>query len=418
MASNSKIRNSLLYLSQSIGQINLDNDHIDIVSVKTFIHILSDVEDFRVKGRCIYKIENLIIMIFFAVLAGHGSNCIDIADYVSLNKQMFVKWNILDSEHVPAHDTFRRLLMNLDTEKFKEVVYIHLNNFFEKLERTMPYKNQYRQLSVDGKELRGTGRAKSTNCPKGNLATLNIYDNSRGLVISASAIEKKESEIPKAREELEVLNLKKTIVTCDALHCQKDTAELIHKKQGYYLLIAKDNQALLSKDISSRIETEKKTVKIIEDEKRKYYFYVLPKKFIGLEWAGQKMYIKVESYVRNKTEPSIMYFLTNTTNKDLVIEAIENKWQIENDHHKNKDLLLDEDKFRIADKAAVANIVAIHDITLALFKIAFASLPELNTLKKTRMAFELQPEKYLMIVLSIINSGILIEKLKEANKKK
>ena len=107
-----------------------------------------------------------------------------------------------------------------------------------------------------------------------------------------------------------------------------------------------------------------------------------------------------------------MYFLTSTTNKELVIEAITNKWQIENDHHKNKDLLLDEDKFRIVDKTAAANIVAINDITLALFKIAFASIKELNTLKKTRMPFELQPEKYLMIVLSIISSDTLIEKIK------
>lgn len=417
MSSNSKIRNSLLYLSQSIGQISFDDETIDIVSVKNFVHILSDVDDFRVKGRCVYKLENLIIMIFFAVLAGHGSNCIDIADYVSLNEAMFVKWGILDGENIPAHDTFRRLLINLDTEKFKETVYIHLNSFFEKVENTMPNKRQYKQLSVDGKELRGTGRSKNTANPKGNLATLNIYDNTRGLIISASSIEKKESEIPKAREELEALNLKKTVVTCDALHCQKDTAELIHKKQGYYLLIAKDNQTLLSKDIAERIESKKKSVKIIEDDKRKYYFYILPKNFIGLEWAGQKMYVKVESYVRNKTTPAIMYFLTNTTNKELVIEAIENKWQIENDHHKNKDLLLNEDKFRISDKTAVANIVAINDIILALFKITFASIKELNTLKKTRMAFELHPEKYLMIVLSIINSDTLINKLKELNQK-
>lgn len=417
MSSNSKIRNSLLYLSESIGQIDFDDDYIEVVSIKRFVHILSSVDDFRVKGRCVYKLENLIVMIFFAILSGHGSNCIDIADYVSLNKQMFIKWDILNKDNIPSHDTFRRLLMNLNTDKFKEAVYVHLNTFFEKVEKTMPIKRQYKQVSVDGKELRGTGRSKTCDNPKGNLATLNVYDNTRGIIIATSAIDKKESEIPKAYEELELLNLKKTVVTCDALHCQKDTAELIHDKGGYYLLIAKDNQKLLSKDIAEKIENKKKAVKIIEDDKRKYYFYALPKDFIGLEWKGQKMYVKVESYVKDKSNPTIMYFLTNTTNKELVIEAITNKWQIENDHHKNKDLLLDEDKFRIADKTAVANIVAINDITLALFKIAFASIKELNTLKKTRMAFELQPEKYLMIVLSIISSDTLIEKLKELNNK-
>ncbi len=417
MASNSKIKNSLLYLSQSIGQLDFDNGELDIVSVKTFIHILSDVDDFRVKGRCIYKLENLIIMIFFAVLAGHGSNCIDIADYVSLKEEMFIKWGVLDGKNIPAHDTFRRLLMNLDTEKFKEAVYIHLNTFFEKLESTMPSKRQYNQVSIDGKELRGTGRAKTTQQPSGNLGTFNIYDNARGLIISASAIDKKISEIPTAQEELKLLNLKKTIVTCDALHCQRETAEIIRNQGGHYVLIAKDNQELLSEDIASKIETKTKAVKTVETEKRKYHFYTLPKKFVGLEWPGQKMYIKVESYVKDKDTPKNMYFLTSTTNKDLVIEAIENKWQIENDHHKNKDLLLDEDKFRIADKTAVVNIVAINDIALAFFKITFACFGELKTLKKTRMAFELYPERYLSAVLTIINSDVLIKKLKELNRK-
>ena len=43
-------------------------------------------------------------------------------------------------------------------------------------------------------------------------------------------------------------------VSFDALHCQKDTAKLIAKKKGYYLLIAKDNQKLLTQDIISKIE--------------------------------------------------------------------------------------------------------------------------------------------------------------------
>ena len=113
MASNSKIRNCLLYLSESVNQIDISEDEINIVTVKRFVHILEDIEDFRVKGRCVYKLENLIIMIFFAILSGHGSNCIDIADYVSLNKNMFIRWEILsESDETTSHDTFRRLLMN------------------------------------------------------------------------------------------------------------------------------------------------------------------------------------------------------------------------------------------------------------------------------------------------------------------
>lgn len=415
MSVNSKIRDTLLYLSESIKQIDISKGEIEVVAVQKFIHILSDTKDFRVKGRCIYKLENLIIMMFFAILSGHGSNCMDIADYVSLKEKFFIHLGVLNGEGVPSHDTFRRLLMNLDTSSFKQIIYTHLNDFFSNIESTIS-KRQYTQISVDGKELRGTGRSKLTQSPKGNLATLNVYDNSRGLVISSPTIFKKDSEIIVARQELELLNLKKTIVTCDALHCQKDTAELINKSGGYYLLIAKDNQELLSKDIANKIESKKKTVKVIEDDKYKYYFYSLPKSFIGLEWSGQKMYVKVESYIRDKDNPTIMYFISNTTNKDLIIEAINNKWKIENEHHKNKDCLLNEDLFRIADATAVANIVAFNDIVLSFFKIAKATL-SFDTLKKIRMAFELEPEKYLTMVLSIIESKTLIKKIKELNHK-
>lgn len=153
MTSNSKIRNSLLYLSEVISQIDFDEDDTNVVTIKRFIHILSNIDGFSVKGRCLYKLENLVLMIFFAVLAGHGSNCIDITDYVSLNEKMFTKWGILEKDNIPSHDTFRRLLINLDTAKLKEVIYIHLNSFFEKIESTMPYKRQYKQVSIDGKEL-------------------------------------------------------------------------------------------------------------------------------------------------------------------------------------------------------------------------------------------------------------------------
>ena len=418
MASNSKIRNCLLYLSESVNQIDISEDEINIVTVKRFVHILEDIEDFRVKGRCIYKLENLIIMIFFAILSGHGSNCIDIADYVSLNKNMFIRWEILsESDETPSHDTFRRLLMNLDTNNLKKVVYRYLNDFFKKIEEMMS-NSQYRQLSIDGKELRGTGRHKDSDNSKGNIATLNIYDHTNGLILSSDSINKKDSEIVKAREKLELLNLEKTIVTCDAIHCQKKTAQLIHNKHGYYVLRVKDNQESLSKDIEDRINSKKKVVKYIKTDTRDFYFYSLPSNYIGLEWPGQKTYIKVISHTRKTDEPANLYFISNCSNKQLMIEAIENRWQIENDHHKNKDYLLDEDKFRISNNIAVENIVALNDIVLAFIKITFALMPELKTLKKTRMAFELQPEKYLMMLLSLIDSDVLIDKLKELKKNK
>lgn len=417
MATNSKISNTLLLFSEYISSIDVKEDDIQIVKIQKIIHVLSDVEDFRVKGRCVYKLENLIVMMFLAILSGHGSNCVDVSEYISLRADWFEKLGIISDGNIPSHDCFRRLLMNLDTESLKTIIYEYIETFFTKLESINTNQKSYKQISVDGKQLRGTGRADNTLKPMGNLATLNIYDNCRSHCIVAKVIEEKDSEIPVARDELKLLDLKNTIVSFDALHCQKDTAKLIAKKKGYYLLIAKNNQKLLTQDIIAKIENKKKDVKTVSNDKRTYYFYKLPSNFIGLEWYKQKTYVKVESYVRSKTKPETMHFLTNATNQKLIIEAINNKWQIENDHHRYKDLLLDEDKFRIADKTAVSNMAAFNDIVMALYKISQPIL-NLKRFKSVKMAYELNPEKYLMMVASIITSDTLIEKIKQAQNKK
>ena len=417
MATNSKISNTLLLFSEYISSVDIKQDDIQIVKIQKIIHVLSNVKDFRVKGRCVYKLENLIIMMFLAILSGHGSSCVDISEYIALRSDWFEKLGIISDGNIPSHDCFRRLLMNLDTESLKTIIYDYLEKFFTSLESINSNRKSYKQISVDGKQLRGTGRANSALKPLSNLATLNIYNNCRSHCIVAKVIEEKDSEIPVARDELKLLDLRNTIVSFDALHCQKDTAELIAKKKGYYLLIAKDNQKLLTQDIISKIENKKKDVKVISDDKRTYYFYKLPTNFIGLEWYKQKTYVKVESYVRSKTKPETMYFLTNTTNNKLIMEAITNKWQIENDHHRCKDLLLDEDKFRIADKTAVSNMTAFNDIVMALYRISQPIL-NLKRFKSVKMAYELNPEKYLMMVASIITSDTLIEKIKQAQNKK
>jgi predicted transposase YbfD/YdcC len=47
---------------------------------------------------------------------------------------------------------------------------------------------------------------------------------------------------------LELLEIEESIITIDALGCQKEIAALIIKKKGDYLLALKENQKLIHKD--------------------------------------------------------------------------------------------------------------------------------------------------------------------------
>ena len=62
----------------------------------------------------------------------------------------------------------------------------------------------------------------------------------------------KTNEIPALRALLEPLNIKGKVVTVDALHTQKKTANyLVDDKEAHYLFTVKDNQPTLRADIAA-----------------------------------------------------------------------------------------------------------------------------------------------------------------------
>ena len=55
------------------------------------------------------------------------------------------------------------------------------------------------------------------------LQTLNVYSGDYGICLAQKFIEEKTNEIPAAQETLRLMDLEKTIVTADAINCQKET---------------------------------------------------------------------------------------------------------------------------------------------------------------------------------------------------
>lgn len=70
------------------------------------------------------------------------------------------------------------------------------------------------------------------------------------MVIAQCPVDSKTNEIPALQTLLDPLDIKDHVVTCDALHTQKDTARYIVKeKNADYLFTVKDNQPTLKQDI-------------------------------------------------------------------------------------------------------------------------------------------------------------------------
>ena len=70
----------------------------------------------------------------------------------------------------------------------------------------------------------------------------------------AKKVNKKSNEVTAIPALLELLEIEKSIITIDAMGCQKEIAALIIKKKGDDLLALKGNQKLLHKDVKDWFE--------------------------------------------------------------------------------------------------------------------------------------------------------------------
>ena len=63
-----------------------------------------------------------------------------------------------------------------------------------------------------------------------------------GLVLAEQATEDRSNEIPTVRALLKMLDLSNTIITADAMHCQRETAEQVLEQDEDYVIAVKANQ--------------------------------------------------------------------------------------------------------------------------------------------------------------------------------
>jgi len=102
-------------------------------------------------------------------------------------------------------------------------------------------------IAVDGKTIRGASRHTGQT-----IHLLSAFLHNMGTVVAQCQVDCKTNEIPSVRALLDPLEIQGRIITLDAMHTQKSTAQYITEDKGAdYLLIAKDNQPILRADIEA-----------------------------------------------------------------------------------------------------------------------------------------------------------------------
>ena len=377
------ILSSMAIFTEAFSHIDISEEELLTISSRIdFVHLFDSVPDFRMKGKVTYRLSDILFLVFLVKLRERTNCFMEIAAHIKINRRLYEGYGLIRDGLCPSHDTIRRVMMALDADALYQATVKRFHEFLLSLEDEIRGAGTYRHLAMDGKSVCGSGRNTDTKSPRANQQIFNVYDCGLATCISSEPINEKTNEIPTGQAILEVMELKKTVVTADAMHCQKKTTSVIHNKKGVYVLTVKDNQPLLLEEIYARFEKNPHKIHRHERERRMIEVLPLPKGYATDGFSGMKAFVKMTSAAGRGTCERC--FITNTTNEELICEAIGGRWMIENDLHKEKDTFLYEDRIRFTNRNAVHNMVIMNNLAMQVVRIYQAVVePDLYMAKLT-----------------------------------
>lgn len=147
---------------------------------------------------------------------------------------------------IPSRDCIRNLLMALQPEAFQRCFQQWITAVLGPEEGT-----GVRRVAIDGKTLR---RSHDSAHGLGPLHIVSAWATTHGVALGQVATEEKSNEITAIPVLLGQLELKKAVVTIDAMGCQKDIARDIVAGGGDFVIAVKDNQPKLAAAITDLVE--------------------------------------------------------------------------------------------------------------------------------------------------------------------
>jgi predicted transposase YbfD/YdcC len=345
-------------------------------SVISIIDHFSSLEDPRVVGRSSHLLIDIITITLCSVISG-AESWYDVQLYGELKKD-FLKRFLLLPHGIPSHDTFSRVLSIIDPASIKQCFVSWVQDALG---------SSGKMIAIDGKTAR---RSYDKKKRKGPLHMISAWATDMGLVLGQQSCDEKSNEITAIPELLRVLDLEGSIVTIDAMGCQKKIAEQIIRQKGDYVFSLKGNQGATHQDVKrsfnqarkkrwrgfkyNRYETKETGHGRIE--KRRYWTMERTPDRFGFiwrrePWAGADTIGMVESErtIDGKTSKETRYYISSLgNNAKAFAHAVRGHWGIENSLHWVLDVVFKEDENRTRAGHAQENLAIIRHIALNLIK--------------------------------------------------
>lgn len=328
-------------------------------------------------GNIRHKLEDIIIIGLCTVICG-GEDYNDMEAF-GLEREEWLR-TFLELPHgIPDSDTFRRLFERLNPSELSNCLYDWLDKEREK----------HSVVAVDGKTIRGSG-----NSAHKAYHVVSAFVAENQITLGEVVVEEKSNEITAVPELLDLIDVEGSIVTADAMSCQKEITKKITENKADYVIGLKENQKVLYqdaelyfKDFSSEMETFETLDKDHGRLERRTY-YLLTEHAWDYEWDkwtnlnGIGM-VKTHVCEKGIVREDIRYFITSLTDIQEFAYAVRKHWSIENQLHWNLDVIFREDAARARKDNSPLNMHILRKTALSMVEDA-----KFGRISKKKMMFK------------------------------
>lgn len=342
------------------------------------IDYLAQVQDPRRQNKnLLHPLKNILTIALTAVICGYY-DWVDIEDFGNENQAWFGQF--LDLTHgIPSHDTFGNVFKRLNKDE--------LSQYFSEWINDNQAKHPH--IAIDGKFVQGGHKSSNP------LQLVSAFASQAKLVLAQIDVANKANEITTLPQLLKLIDISGSIITADAIYCQKDITKQISKAKADYVFALKHNHKTLYEDISlwlnSQFDSNKLPItQTIEKahgqlETRRYCLSTELDWLQGkTDWVNLNAVAMVETVRESKDKITTerRYYLTSLTDLAVVANTIRNHWSIENAQHWVLDVIFGEDGQKSLQRNEKANKALLTKVALNLIR---ANGNEKLSVKRSKM---------------------------------
>ena len=339
----------------------------------TFVSHFIDLEDPRLDNHNRHHdLIDILVITILGTICG-ADTWEEIANF-GVAKYEWLKTFLPLPNGIPSHDTFGRVFALLNP--------VHFEACFRSWIGSLQVDLEGEVIAIDGKTLRGSGH-KDKRKPRA-LHLVSAWASENRLILGQVQTEEKSNEIEAIPRLLQMLDIEGSIVTIDAMGCQRAIAEQILDQRGDYVLSLKENQESLYRDVVAIFEAgekrqfkkmlNKRKVEKVHDhgrhETRRYTLVSARDPLLfTLRWPGMKSIgmLEVTRTTNSQVERSKRYFVSSLEEDiDGFMRAVRKHWGIEINLHWSLDVSFKEDLNRARAGHSARNLATVRRLALTL----------------------------------------------------